>query len=53
MIEAGAKQVSEAILVEAAKEAHNATGEIIKLIEELQGKVGKDKKTVELKRYAA
>ncbi len=47
MIEAGAKQVPENVLVEAAKEAHNATGEIIKFIEEFRAKAGQEKKVVE------
>lgn len=46
MIEAGALQVQEEVLVEAIKQAHTQTKQVLKLIEELLQKVGQKKKTV-------
>ena len=43
MIEAGALQVSEDILVEAVEKAHKETQKIIALIEDLVKKVGQKK----------
>lgn len=49
MIEAGAKEVSEDILVEAIKLGHQANQEVIKLQEELQGSCGKAKVVIKSK----
>ncbi len=46
MVEAGAKEVSEQILLEAIRLGHDANQEIIKLQEELQGVCGKAKKEI-------
>lgn len=46
MIEAGAKQVPEDIMLEAIKRAHVETHKMIAFIEDLIGKVGQEKETV-------
>ena len=46
MIEAGALQVPEEVLVEAVKKAHTETAKILTLIEELVKKVGQKKQAV-------
>jgi polyribonucleotide nucleotidyltransferase len=52
MVEAGAKEVSEEILLEAIKLGHEANQELIKLQEELQRTYGKAKIEVEHKELA-
>jgi len=52
MVEAGAKEVSEEILLEAIKLGHEANQEVIKLQEELQRIYGKAKVEVEHKELA-
>lgn len=46
MIEAGAKQIPEAVMLEAIKRAHVETHKMIAFIEDLVGKVGQQKITV-------
>lgn len=46
MIEAGAKQVPEEVMLEAIKRAHSETHKFIAFIDELVGKVGQMKETV-------
>jgi polyribonucleotide nucleotidyltransferase len=52
MVEAGAKEVSEEILLEAIKLGHEANQEIIKLQEELQRVYGKAKVEIKSKEHA-
>jgi len=52
MVEAGAKEVSEEILIEAIKLGHEANQEIIKVQEELQRSYGRAKVQVEHKELA-
>jgi polyribonucleotide nucleotidyltransferase len=52
MVEAGAREVSEQILLEAIKLAHDANQEIIKLQEELQRVYGKTKVEIKSKELA-
>ncbi|MFP6595317.1 MAG: polyribonucleotide nucleotidyltransferase [Dehalococcoidia bacterium] len=47
MVEAGAKEVSEDVIVEALRLAQEVNGEIVELIREIQAKVGKKKWIVE------
>lgn len=46
MIEAGASEVSEAVITEAIKSAHEANQAIIRLQEEMRAAIGKPKRTV-------
>ena len=48
MVEAGSKEVSEEVIVEALRLAQEVNGEIVELIREMQAKVGKKKMTVEI-----
>ena len=48
MIEAGAKEIPETKIKEAIKLAQKESTKIVKLIEDLQKKVGKSKKTIEI-----
>lgn len=52
MVEAGAKEVSEELLLEAIKFGHEANQEIIKLQEEVQQVYGKSKRGVKAKEVA-
>lgn len=47
MVEAGSKEVSEDVIVEALRLAQEVNGEIVELIREIQAKVGKKKWEVE------
>ena len=47
MVESGAKEVSEDVIVEALRFAQEVNGEIVELIREIQAKVGKKKWVVE------
>jgi polyribonucleotide nucleotidyltransferase len=47
MVESGAKEVSEDVIVEALRLAQEVNGEIVELIREIQAKVGKKKWVVE------
>ena len=53
MVEAGANEVSEEVILEAISKAQQANSETIDLIEELTGKVGKPKATFEYDAAAA
>ncbi|HET7747348.1 MAG TPA: polyribonucleotide nucleotidyltransferase, partial [Vicinamibacteria bacterium] len=46
MVESGAKEISEEVMVQALQAGHDAIKQIVALIRDLQGKVGKEKWTV-------
>ena len=48
MVEAGSKEVSEDVIVEALRLAQEVNGEIVELIREMQAEVGKKKMPVEI-----